>query len=373
MDSFMTEFTKALGGKGGDLWKRFSAAHRGGITKIAGHVGKAMAFHKSAHISHLASVKAAGDSMESCAKALEHIHKAHEMHKEFCKKAVGAGESTQMPHNEIDGHLEAAKGMMTKAIGEHMKAMMHAHKAVHQAHLDTHDQHDLAKGAISKVAASWVGEASETPAAAGPGYDPSQAGHASTMSQSTVSEGDVPEYDPFAPYDGKALRVVPNGGGQVTEAEAKIREENAALKAKLEATEKALETIGNMPGPVPGARVFAGNKGGAGPEITKGSVDQVLTELLAAGQISKFELENFAKDPEVRQRVTMKVIGWQASAHERGDGSYAKTIMDPGFRGNGDMITKRTVAGTASPSAGVINPNFAPARPNGGSVFDLGK
>src|SRR5579875_3691327 len=154
---FFKEFRKALGGKNGEMFKRFSAHHKGMIANVARHVGDAMSAHKAAMVEHRKAHKAHGAAIDECAKAMGHMEKALEACKAHARKAATASESTEFPQVEVAGHLQAAHEAMGKALKEHMAAGMHAEKAAHDHHLRVHDDHELAKSALVKVASSWVG------------------------------------------------------------------------------------------------------------------------------------------------------------------------------------------------------------------------
>jgi hypothetical protein len=350
MTKLFKEIVAALGGPESDLAKRFSKEHREGVKNAAIHLGKAMHVHKRAAVEHKGMMKAHGEGMEDCAKAMDEMDKAHAVmkaHKECCGKAATSSESHRFPHEQVAGHLEAAKAAMGKALGEDMPKVSKMGKAVHEGHGDTNDQHELTKGAITKVASSWVGEESESPAAAGAGYTPSQAGYTSNMPQSTVAGGDVEDTNPFGPmYDFKESSARPgNGGGHVTEAEANLRVEKARLEGELAATRKALEDAGNRPGPTPGGRLFGG---GTQPNASSnGSTDSLMQKAFELGRISKYDLDHMEL-PEVRERVSRIIIGLQCSIGDPGfqkadmrDASFMRPITD--LRGDHEAINKRAL------------------------------
>lgn len=349
---FFKEFRKALGGKNGEMFKRFSAAHKGMIANVARHVGDAMTAHKGAMVEHRKAHKAHGASMEECAKAMGHMEKALDACKAHARKAATASESTQFPQVEVAGHLQAAHDAMSKALKEHMASAMHAEKAAHEGHLRVHDDHELAKGALQKVASSWIGEESESPAAAGPGYDPRQAGFSSNMPQGHVSEGDVPDTDPFNPmYDWKSAN--PGGANAMTKAEQELRESVARLEEQNKSLQKQIEIIGNQPGERKGHLFGAsGANGGPSANAAPDSIDAIIKELHSKGRISDLELQNWKTDPETRQRLTSKIIGYQAVAMELGNPNFGKSLLHPAFRGDVDAVGKRAAAGP-----GVFNPN----------------
>lgn len=350
---FFKEFRKALGGKNGEMFKRFSAHHKGMIANVARHVGDAMTAHKGAMVEHRKAHKAHGAAIDECAKAMGHMEKALEVCKTHTRKAATASESTEFPHVEVAGHLQAAHDAMAKALKEHMPAGMNAEKAAHDQHLRVHDDHELAKGALTKVASSWVGEESESPAATGAGYDPRQAGFTSNMPQSRVTEGDVPETDPFNPmYDWKAAH--PEGASAMTKAEQELHDTVADLKRQNEEMRKQIAIIGNQPTD-PKGHLYGANGANGGQSATvstPGSIDAIVKDLHARGKISDFELQNWQKDPEVRQRLASKVIGYQAVSIELGNPNLGKSILHPAFRGDADAVGKRAAAGP-----GVFNPN----------------
>lgn len=344
---------KALGNDlYGEVMKRFSSVHKAGVMRVGHYLGKAMGTHRTGMMETNKAIAAHSKAIECCAKAAEAMGKAAALHKAHFGKAATASESTNYPHVEVAGHLENAHKALQEGLEQHMKALGMAHKAAHTAHLDTHDSHEMAKNYVTKVTGSWVGEESESPSSPGPGYNPSQAGHTSNMPQSTVTEGDVPDYDPFSPYPKTAGAGMGGGNGQVTEAEAQLRERLAKLEGERDALKAAVEANGNRPTD-PKGRLFAVPTPGTGSDSAD-PVVRAIHKLHQAGKVTDIELQNM-NDPDIRMRLTAKVLGYQAVAHEvqepaLADSSFAKSISHPAYRSDPSMIGKAA-------GAGIFNPN----------------
>jgi hypothetical protein len=351
---FKAELQKRLGADlFGEMQKRFSAAHKAGIMNVARYIDKAMGSHSKGMVQHSKAIKAHGDAIESLSKACDAIGKA----KASFGKAAVASDSRQTVNAEVGDHLETVSKALGDMAENYMKAIGLAHKAATGDFTDVDDQQQLAKGAIMKVTGSWVGQPSTAPGASGPGYDPARSGSdAKPTAQSTMTEGEVPLYDPVSPYPKTAMA----GDGQVTEAEAKLREENAVLKARL-------EQIGNLPRDNPKGRLFtpgtAASGGGAGSGESPDSARALVAKLKEAGRISDYELAHMDDESvagaEIRKNLAARVMGLQTVLHDPElvnpalrDPSYARSLFHPAMKGDPAALAKRATAGNPGAVAG---------------------
>lgn len=295
--------------------KRFSGAHRGMISKAAHHIGKAIETH--------------GHAMECCAKALHAASKAMSVHNAFGKAlaAKADGEEMKYPSEEVGKHLAAFHKSMTE---------MHDHM------LDMGDSHEMAKSALDK-AMTWKEDGAD-------GVADEPEGSMGSTSQSTLTEGSVPEYpDDGSQYHaaagaGKGNKVTKDGKPE-TELEKAIAAVTEPLMAKIESMGKQIAVLSGQPADNP-ATVFQTPTTKVANPATLGDGADLLNELL--GEDRKLSAIDVVKlqqgDEETRRKVCGKAFGMLASSAHRGDMRFAKSLADPGFRGDTSAIEKRASA-----------------------------
>jgi uncharacterized protein YukE len=297
-----------------NLEKRFGNFKKEAITRGAFHIGKAVRVHGKAMKACKAAMKAHNEMLEGMGKMLGGLQKLFESSREALEKAEGtASESMQPTLRQVKDHLEQVHKEAGTLHIMHEK-MAKAHKALRSSQLKTADHQELAKGYFEKVTTGWVGESGESPSAAAEGYTPTIAGKENA--QSTMTEGEVPQYDPTKPYKSAGngnLNKNGNSAGDVA-----LREENAFLKGKLEAIE-------NLPAetkPVQLFRVGGGNLG-------ETQEDDDIVSVLLKGKVNAAERRALAAgDDDMRKRLSARAIGMLASSALRGDPRFAKGLHE---------------------------------------------
>lgn len=267
-------------------------------------------FNKRHSAAHKASIHRAGHHVAAathhCAKASGHIGAAH---KAFhgAKKADGF-DSKEFPHGDVAEHINQA----------HM----------HMAHLADHLE--MAAHHLGKVSGSWTGEGKESPAEGEDGVYKPESG-IDQKPQSALTEGDVPDYEPDEPYDGKAdkPKTTKTAAVQPTAAEtAAVKAATDALnaanieKAKMEGRLEYMEKMmARIPGGNPTARIFAVDKV-TGITGDAKQVDDKLSILREGVVIDP-------NDPDSMSKAAGKMIG-NMIGHPR---AFGKSLVSPEYKG----------------------------------------
>jgi hypothetical protein len=197
-----------------DVEKRYSAAHKAAIGKVAHHLGLA----KAAHAKGMAFLgKAAGCMVK--------MHKGGLTDEDF-KKAQG----------DLAGHISSAHDSFSAA-GDHMDDMdAHLGKAM------------TSFGSGTQVTSGQHGGTSEVP------------------SLSEMTEGSVPQYDADSEY-GKLMKRIADGQlltKEQVDAMIASATKNASLEAQVASLSKQVETLSRMPAGDPKVKIFDFDRTAAG-------------------------------------------------------------------------------------------------------------
>jgi HK97 family phage prohead protease len=253
-----------------DLAKRASKAARGHMAKAAHHL------HKAAE-AHMAGMKCMGKAAKMCAAA-----------EEDTEKAAKDGFS----HAAVMGHLEKAHGHFAEA-ADHM---------------------DLANHHMEKSA---------DVTAPGPGANTEGL---SSISQSHMTEGEVPWYEADEPYRAGARVQVGNGMMTAAQVDAMVKAAIAETKAGLlEKQVGDLTTLLNRTPATPrkAAVMQAFDKGAIIEEGANGKQPSRAALLLDGVELTE------QMDPASRRKAAAHMI--QNMIDNRG--TFAKSLFDPEFRG----------------------------------------
>ncbi len=296
----------------GELVKRYGAAHKAALGKVAHHLGLA----KSAHAKGMSRLAKAADCMVK-------FHKAGTV--DFKKDGGDAASHVAAAHD----HFDTAAG-----------------------HMDDADAH------LGKAMSAWGHETNVNA-----GEDP---GGAITLpSLSELTEGDVPWYDSSEEYGEKvaaaimkSLGIKAPDGGDATKALAAIvgktaatdagkdqtftkaqvdemikqASESAAAKAENESLRKQVETLSRMPAGAPKVKIFdfdksalPGIEGGKGDDNSQRLaklIDGVNFDMQDEGDFTKAGstmIANMIKNgPKFGQNAFGKAPMWDPSFHGRG-------------------------------------------------------
>lgn len=230
------------------------------------------------------------------AKAAYHINKAVGLHK------VGMG------------HLhKAAAACVKKAAAEvdHSAVAGHIGNA-HQAFSEMADHHEMALHHLGKAAGETEGQHHDEPEVGGEMTSPGQ-----------HTEGHVPIDTAGEAYPGKFAKIL-------EDLTAKLVEQAEAIglaKGEAKGSEKLIEALSRMPA-AGKARVFSVEKTPfAGATEGEGSDKDTLSALLEGVSVID------ANDPDQRNAAVGKMLGNMYAKTFAGDRRFAKSILDPNFRG----------------------------------------
>jgi Putative phage serine protease XkdF len=258
-----------------EIRKRVAAAHKEAIHKAMHHLTKAGHSHKGG----FAALKA-----------------AHKMCKALAAGDIEKGESTG-----LIGHLSKA----------------------HEHFSDAQDHHDMASSHLGKASHAWGSSGIQEDWGGEHDMLPSET-HGSLHEPSQPTEGHVPIIDADEVYPGKAAK------GSISKAEHDALLAAAVAKAQAESLQKQVDLLSRAPAGSPRARAFAIGK----DAFPVGDFDKTSTQPSDPMAILMKGMDTFdMEDPDQRQRAFSKAVANMIGDTLSGGGHFAKSVLDPGFRG----------------------------------------
>jgi phage head maturation protease len=272
-----------------------------------------------------AGAVSAGDGNPELAKRFAAAHKVAlgkaALHLGKAQKCMGKA----MKHAAAIGKLCKAGGPVDLAKAEEGSLPHHA-AALGEALSDAAEHHEMAAHHVGKANSAWTGEHAQAPMETEGDLYTHDDG-LTALSQSHLTGGDIPDYDPTHPVKAAginaaiaaALAPMQKRFDDLTTELAKAKEDAALQRGRAEA-------FASMPAGAPRARLFTLDKGAL---VAAGGEKPNANEIMMEG----VDLDSAATDPDVASKAASRIIGNRIKATLEGTHNFGKSVTDPTFKG----------------------------------------